>query len=58
MGLFVVLGIPLVGYVWDTLSDLLALEVGAAQVLIGLPALLLLIGLLVLLYRSIRGWTQ
>lgn len=58
MGLFVILGMPLVGYLWDTISDLLALDVGATRILIAVPALLLLIGLLVLLYRSILGWTR
>lgn len=58
MALFVIAGIPLVAYLWETLNEILALEAEWSRVLISIPVLLLLIGLLVLLSRRLTAWTQ
>jgi ABC-type Fe3+-siderophore transport system permease subunit len=58
MTLFVLVGMPLVYVAWESLNDLLAGEVTARELGEGLVALLLLIGLLVLLRRSIARWNR
>lgn len=52
MAVFVVLGAPLVWVVWEAVNDLLSGHVGDVNWVRTLPALVLLIGLLVLLGRS------
>ena len=56
MGVFVLLGFPLVGYLWETISELLALEVNRTRLLISIPVAVLLVGLLIWLSRSVRRW--
>jgi len=57
IALFVVIGIPLTAYVWETLNQLLAGRVVArARLLITLPALALLIGLWRVLARTVQRW--
>lgn len=56
MAVFVVLGAPLVGYLWETISTLLALRVHGTQLLIALPALLLFISLMMWMSRVLRQW--
>lgn len=57
MALFVVLGIPLVAVLWETLNELLALQV-RSSLWLAFPALLLIIVLLWFLRRTIeRGNT-
>lgn len=56
MGLYVVLGSPLVAILWHTLNDVLALNPQPSQLLLALPAALLMAGLLVMLNRSIKQW--
>ena len=56
MALFVVLGVPLVGYLWETINQLLSLQVGTTRVLISIPVLLLFIGLMVLVARRVERW--
>ncbi len=56
MAVFVLLGFPLVGYLWETISELLALEVDAARLLISIPVAAVLAGLLVWLGRAVRNW--
>jgi len=58
MALYVLVGIPMVGYLWDTLNHLLALEGRATQVLIAVPVLLVFIGLMVVLARQVRRWEE
>lgn len=53
MALFVVLGIPLVAVIWQTLNELLALQV-RSTLWIALPALLLVALLLWFLRRTIE----
>ena len=56
MALFVVLGIPLVGYLWETLNELLAGHVDGTRLLISLPVLALLGALLAWLGRRVWAW--
>lgn len=56
IGLFVLLGFPLVAYLWETLNQLMGGEVHAGRLLLSLPAVLLLAGLLLVLGRTVRRW--
>jgi ABC-type uncharacterized transport system permease subunit len=56
MAVFVLLGFPLVGYLWETISELLALEVNGTRLLIAVPVAAALAALLVWLSRSVRRW--
>lgn len=56
MALFVVLGIPLVGYLWETLNQLLAGHVGATRLLASVPVALLLALVLSFLSRRLKTW--
>jgi ABC-type uncharacterized transport system permease subunit len=56
MAVFVLLGFPLVGYLWETISELLALEVNGPRLLISIPVAAALAALLVWLSRSVRRW--
>lgn len=56
MGLLVLLGAPLLGYVWETINELLALEVDGTRVLITLPVFVVLVGVLMLVARTVRRW--
>jgi len=56
IGLYVVLGAPLVGYLWQTVNEVLALHFDPIRLLVAVPVAALLAGLLVLLNRSITRW--
>lgn len=56
MAVFVLLGFPLVGYLWETISELLALEVNGTRLLISIPVSAALAALLVWLSRSVQRW--
>ena len=56
MALFVLAGVPLVAYLWETLNHLLALEADPVRLLIAVPVLLVLLGLLALMARLLRRW--
>lgn len=56
MALHVILGIPLVAYLWETLNDLLALHPDPAGLLIAVPVLLAFAGLLWVLARRVSRW--
>lgn len=58
MALSVVVGAPLVAFLWETLNELLALHVNLSRLLISVPVLLLFAGMLWLLGRTIRRWTM
>lgn len=51
---FVVLGIPLLAYVWETFNRLFSGHLDTQRALITLPAILLLIALLVVLARTLN----
>lgn len=52
--LFAALGIPLVGYLWETLNQALAFKVEPVRLVISAVALVLLAGLLLLLKNRIQ----
>jgi hypothetical protein len=56
IGLYVVLGAPLVGFLWQTVNEVLALHFDPIQLLLSVPAAALLGVLLVLLNRSVTRW--
>lgn len=55
LGLFTVLGIPLVAYLWETLNQALALHFNPARLGISVAALALFLGLLFRLKKSIQS---
>jgi hypothetical protein len=56
MALFVLLGLPLVGYLWETINQLLSLKISTTRALISIPVLLAFIGLMALVARGVRRW--
>lgn len=56
MAIFVVVGLPMVAYLWDLLNDLLAFKADPVRLLIGVPVLLVFAGFLKLLARRLRQW--
>ena len=56
MALFVIVGTPLLAYVWETLNLLVAGRADAGRLLITLPIAALLAGVLWLLARTISRW--
>ncbi len=53
---FVVVGAPMVYYLWTTLNELLAGHVDPGRLGISIIVLLIFLGLLSILTRSIRRW--
>ena len=53
MAIFVLVGMPLVAFLWETLNDLLALQPVASRMINSIPALLIFVGLLALLSNRI-----
>jgi hypothetical protein len=58
MAAYVLVGFPLVWYLWETVNDLLTAEVHGSRLLLAVPVLLLLLGLLILLGRSVQRWDR
>ena len=58
MAIFVVVGGPMVFYLWSTVNDVLAGQVDPMRVLISLPVLLIFLGVLAILSRSVRRWEE
>lgn len=56
MALFVIAGVPLVAYLWETLNELMALQARPVRLLIAVPVLLVFAGLLKLLADNVRRW--
>ncbi len=57
MGLFVIAGAPFVAYLWETMNELLAMEVSGRRLVISIPMLLGLAVVLSVLARTVRRWT-
>lgn len=55
IALFAVIGIALVAYLWETLNRVLALEFNPLRIAISAGVLVLFIGLLILLKKSIQA---
>jgi hypothetical protein len=56
IGLFVLIGIPLVAWLWDTLNRLFAGDFNLARVAIAVAAAVLLVLLLRVIRRTIARW--
>lgn len=56
MAVFVVLGVPLVAYLWETLNELLSGSVDPIRLLVSVPLALVFTVLLVLLSRRVQSW--
>ena len=56
MVLFVVIGIPMVAYLWEIINKALALSATPTQLLLGIPVLILFVGFVALLTSRIRKW--
>lgn len=56
IALFVLVGFPMVGYLWETLNQLMAGVVDPGRLAISVPVLLVLAVVLGLLSRAVRGW--
>ena len=56
IGIFVVLGTPLVGYLWHTLNDVLAGVFHPIRVLIAIPVAILFYLLLRSMGRRVNAW--
>jgi hypothetical protein len=54
MALYVIIGIPMVAYIWDVLNELLALEFPTGRVLIAIPVAVLLVFYLRFVSRRLR----
>lgn len=55
LALFILLGMPLVAYLWETLHQILAWHVEPTRLLISVPVLGLFLGLLFLLGRKLTA---
>ena len=58
MLLFVVVGAPMVYYLWTTLNEVLAGHIDGGRLGISIIVLLIFLGLLGILTRSIRRWEE
>jgi hypothetical protein len=56
MAIHVLIGIPLVAYLWETLNELLALHPDPIGLLVALPLLIVFAALLSVLARRVRWW--
>ena len=56
MALFVLVGLPMVAYLWETINELLALKVDLVRIGISIPVLALLIGFLAIVGRRVNAW--
>lgn len=56
IGLFVLLGTPLVAYLWETLNRLFAGIIEPVRLLIAIPALAVFYVLLRFMARTVRAW--
>jgi len=58
IGLIVLVGTPLVGYLWYTLNDVFAGEFRPIQVLMAIPVAILLYGWLRFMGRRVNQWDR
>lgn len=56
MVLFVLIGTPMVAYLWEIINKTLALSVTPTELLFGIPVLILFVGFVVILTSRIRKW--
>lgn len=56
MALSVLIGLPMVAYLWETINELLALHADPVRIGISVPLLAILVGFLVVVGRRINAW--
>ena len=56
MAVIVVIGLPMVAYLWETINELLALEFDPVRLAISVPLLAVFLGFLVVIGRRIVAW--
>ncbi|MEM8532327.1 MAG: hypothetical protein AAGF95_15895 [Chloroflexota bacterium] len=56
MVLFVIIGTPMVAYLWEIINKVLALSATPTQILFGIPVLILFVGFVAILTSRIRKW--
>ncbi|NOK62255.1 MAG: hypothetical protein GFH27_549327n85 [Chloroflexi bacterium AL-W] len=56
MVLFVVLGTPMVAYLWEIVNKMLSFSATPTQMLLGLPVLIVFIAFVTILTSRIRKW--
>ena len=56
IGVFVLIGTPLLGYLWHTANDLLAGEFRPVRVVIAIPVAVLLYAVMRSMTRAINAW--
>ncbi|ARA91986.1 MAG: hypothetical protein D6685_14625 [Bacteroidetes bacterium] len=56
IALCLLIGFPIVGYLWETINQLLSLRVTGTRLLISLPLLAAFIGLLLWMARRLQRW--
>lgn len=56
IGAFIIVGVPLVAYLWESLNQLFSGDIQPRRLLIALPVAVLLYLLLRFLSRSIQSW--
>ena len=54
MALYVIIGIPMVAYIWDVLNEILALEFRTVRILIAIPVVVVLLFYLRFVSRRLR----
>ena len=58
MALIVVIGAPMVWYLWEVLTQILSWELEVGTLLIAIPVLLVFLAFLWFVSRTIRGWEE
>lgn len=58
MGLFVLLGSPLVWYLWEVLNQALSGVFDGLRLLVAVPVALVFLGLLIVVSRSVQRWDR
>lgn len=58
ISLFVVLGMPLVWYLWTVANELLTGHVDGQRLLLAVPVLAVFLTLLVFLSKAVRRWDE
>ncbi len=56
MVVFVVIGLPMVAYLWETINQILALELDPVRIAVSVPLLAIFLGFLAVIGRRINRW--
>ncbi len=56
MALVVLLGLPMVAYLWETINRLLALDFDPVRIAISVPVLVVFLGFVTFVGRKLNAW--